>query len=71
MQQGVRRPAGGIDGAGGGITLYPQERLYQELAFLAYNLHWPYEHLLQMEHQERLRWVEEVSAINRRLNEQR
>lgn len=49
--------------------MYPLERLYQELAYLAYHLHWPYDQLLQMEHAERLRWVEEVSSINKRLNE--
>jgi hypothetical protein len=49
--------------------VYPHERLYEELAYLAYHLHWPYDQLLQMEHPERLRWVEEVSSINKRLNE--
>jgi hypothetical protein len=66
---GVRRGAGGTDGASGGIALYPQERLYEELAYLAYHLHWPYDQLLNLEHPDRLKWVEEVSKINQRLNE--
>jgi hypothetical protein len=43
--------------------------LYEELAFLAYYLHWPYQQMLEMEHADRLRWVKEVSDINKRLNE--
>ena len=39
------------------------------MAYLAYHLHWQYGELLTMEHPERLRWVNEVSNINRRLNE--
>ena len=36
---------------------------------MAYHLHWPYDQLLNMEHMDRLSWVEEVSKINQRLNE--
>ena len=39
------------------------------MAYLAYHLHWPYDHLFQLEHGERLHWVDEVSKINLRLNE--
>ena len=69
MSGGVRRGTGGIDGASGGIAVYSQERLYEELAYLAYYLHWPHNQLLDMEHMERRRWVGEVSDINQRLNE--
>ena len=48
--------------------MYPQERLYEELAYLAYHLHWPYDQLLNLEHPDRFRWVLEVSKINRRLS---
>ena len=48
--------------------VYSLERLYEELAYLAYHLHWPQDQLLTMEHPDRLRWVEEVSRINQRLN---
>ena len=40
------------------------------MAYLAYHLHWPMDELLFLEHPERLRWVEEVSRINTRLNEE-
>jgi hypothetical protein len=56
--------------AGGGIVGYPLDRLYGEVAFLAYHFHWPYEEIMQMEHRERRRWCEEISKINKQLNEQ-
>jgi hypothetical protein len=48
---------------------YPLNRLHEEVAFLAYHLHWSYDALLDMDHAERRRWCEEVSRINRRLSE--
>ncbi len=39
------------------------------MAYVAYHLHWQHDQLLTMEHTERLRWVDEVSKINQRLNE--
>ena len=53
----------------GGVTGYPSDRLYEEVAFLGYYLHWPYEQIMSMEHCERQRWVSETSRINQRLNE--
>ncbi len=49
--------------------MYPLERLYQELAYIAYHFHWPYEELVCMDHLERRRWVEQIAQINQRLNE--
>ena len=51
-----------------GVSLYPQERLYQEMAFLAYYLHWSNEDLMELDHWERRRWCREVSAINKNLS---
>lgn len=51
-----------------GVSLYPQERLYQEMAFLAYYLHWSNEDLMELDHWERRRWCREVSAINKKLS---
>lgn len=39
------------------------------MAYIAYHFHWPLSELLDLEHRERIRWVEEISAINKRLNE--
>jgi len=51
------------------VTGYPSERLYEEVAYLAYHFHWPYDQIMRLDHRERQRWVNEVAKINRRLNE--
>lgn len=51
-----------------GISTYPMDRLYQEMAFLAYYLHWSTEELLALDHRERRRWCSEVSAIHQKLS---
>jgi hypothetical protein len=51
------------------VTGYPSERLYEEVAYVAYHLHWPYNQVMSMEHRERLQWVDEVRKINQRLHE--
>ncbi|HMG36486.1 MAG TPA: DUF6760 family protein [Blastocatellia bacterium] len=56
------------DGWCGGVLGYPLKALYEEVAFLAYHFHWPPESVLNMEHPDRRRWVQEISAINRRMN---
>jgi hypothetical protein len=43
--------------------------LAEEVAFLAYYLHWSYEQIVSLDHRERQRWVGEVSRINQRINE--
>jgi hypothetical protein len=53
----------------GGIAGYPLDRLYEEVAYLAYHFHWPPDSLLDLDHAERRRWVDEVASINRRLND--
>ena len=54
----------------GGIVGYPLERLQEEVAYIAYHLHWSLDEILALEHADRRRWAEEVAAINRRLNEE-
>lgn len=48
---------------------YPLDRLFEEVAYIAYHLHWPYDEVMRMEHRERRRWVNEVAIINQRYNE--
>ncbi|MFF0434371.1 DUF6760 family protein [Streptomyces sp. NPDC004327] len=43
---------------------YAADRLYEEVAYLAYHFHWPLDQLLDMEHQERLRFVAQVARLN-------
>jgi hypothetical protein len=62
VQAGARRV--------GGVVGYPLTALYEEVAFVAYHFHWAPETLLNLEHMERRRWVDEISAINQRMNEE-
>jgi hypothetical protein len=48
---------------------YAPERLYAEVAYLAYYLHWSRDDLLDLEHAERQRFVAEVAALNIRIQQ--
>jgi hypothetical protein len=65
----VRGRSGG-SGCAGGVVGYPLEQLHEEVAFIAYHFHWPLGDILDLEHADRQRWVEEISGINRRLQEE-
>lgn len=43
---------------------YPAEAIWQEIAYLAYHLHWPLDDLLDLEHADRVRMVRAVAAFN-------
>ncbi|HEX3678150.1 MAG TPA: DUF6760 family protein [Galbitalea sp.] len=45
---------------------YPAEALWQEIAYLAYHLHWPLDQLLDLEHLDRVRMVRAVVSMNDR-----
>ncbi len=47
---------------------YPLDRIYEEVAFIAFHFHWSPDDIMNMEHRERLKWCEEVSKINKKLN---
>ncbi len=51
------------------MTGYPSDRLFEEVAYLAYHFHWPYDQIMRLEHRERQQWVDEVARINRRLSD--
>jgi uncharacterized protein DUF6760 len=51
------------------MTRYPSQRLREEVAYLAFHLHWSYHEVMRLDHAERQRWVAEVAHINQRLNE--
>jgi hypothetical protein len=52
----------------GGIKGYPLEQLFEEVAYIAYYLHWPLDAILEMEHDDRREWVEKIAEINKKLN---
>lgn len=39
-----------------------------EVAFIAYHFHWSHDAIMDLEHVYRRQWVEEISAINQRMN---
>lgn len=47
---------------------YPLQQLQEEVAFIAYYLHWDHETVMQMEHDYRRDWITRISAINQRVN---
>jgi hypothetical protein len=51
-------------------VLYDTDRLFEEIAYIAYHFHWPLEEILDLEHPIRRRFVEEIAEINRRRSEE-
>ena len=49
---------------------YAAERIHQEVAYVAYHFHWGLDDILDLEHPQRLRYVQEIAAINRRMSEE-
>ncbi len=47
---------------------YATDRLYEEIAYVAYHFHWAFDDIVDMEHPLRRRFVEEISRINRRIS---
>jgi hypothetical protein len=50
---------------------YAPDRLYQEVAYVAYHFHWSLDDILDLEHPERARYVGEIARINTRISEGR
>jgi hypothetical protein len=48
---------------------YATDRIYEEIAYVAFHFHWSPDDILDLEHGVRRRYVSEISAINRRLSE--
>ena len=48
---------------------YSPDRLYEEVAFVAYHFGWPPDDIMDMPHAERARWCAEISRINERMND--
>jgi hypothetical protein len=46
------------------VLRYPTDALWQEIAYLAYHLHWDLDRLLELEHADRVRLVRAVAALN-------
>lgn len=46
---------------------YPVEMVRSEIAFVAYHFHWSLGELLDLPHRERVAWVGQVSAMNKKV----
>lgn len=42
------------------------ERLYEEMTYVAYHLHWSLDEILDLEHGVRRRFVQGIAALNER-----
>ena len=49
---------------------YPAEKIYEEMAFIGYYMHWQHDEIAAFSHKERQRWCKEISRINSRLNDE-
>jgi hypothetical protein len=43
------------------MTGYPLDRVHREAAFLGRHVHWTLSEVLDLDHAQRLRWVQEIS----------
>jgi hypothetical protein len=50
---------------------YAADRLHEEVAYVAYHLHWSFDDILDLEHPDRLRYVSEIARINTRISQGR
>jgi hypothetical protein len=50
---------------------YAADRLHQEVAYVAYHFHWALDDILDLEHQDRLRYVSEIAQINTKISQGR
>ena len=45
------------------------DRIHEEVAYIAYHFHWALDDILDLEHAQRRRYVQEIAKINTRLSE--
>ncbi len=50
------------------ICIYGTDKIYKELAFIGYYFHWGWNEMMELNHLERIRWCNEISKINKDLN---
>jgi hypothetical protein len=48
------------------MKLYPEDALWEEVAYLAYHLHWTLDSLLDLEHHDRARLIRAAAELNER-----
>jgi hypothetical protein len=53
-------------GPPGGIVTYAPDQLLDEVAYIAYHFHWALDPLLDLEHPDRRRFVDQINRMNAR-----
>ncbi|MFJ3977817.1 DUF6760 family protein [Streptomyces sp. NPDC090021] len=52
------------------MLTYASERLWEEVAYVAYYLHWSLDQILDLEHPVRTRIIEEIGKTNRQISQE-
>lgn len=50
------------------IEVQAADRLWEEIVYIAYHLHWSLDSILELDHQTRARVINEIAGINIRLD---
>lgn len=50
---------------------YAPDRIHEEVAYVAYHFHWGLDEILDLEHLQRRRYVQEIANLNTRISEER
>jgi hypothetical protein len=50
---------------------YAPDRIYEEVAYVAFHFHWSLDEILDLEHAQRRRYVTEIGSLNQRISEGR
>ena len=48
---------------------YAPDRLFEEVAYVAYYLHWSFNEILDLEHPVRVRLIDEIGRIHEQIDE--
>ncbi|WP_344233231.1 DUF6760 family protein [Kribbella hippodromi] len=51
------------------MTTYPPNRLWEEVVYVAYYLHWSHHEILDLEHGTRTQVIKAIGQINRQLSD--
>jgi len=63
----LQYPVRGGARTSGGVLSYPSDKLYEEVAFIAFHFHWSQDDILNLEHTTGQRWVAEINKINQQV----
>jgi hypothetical protein len=50
------------------VTDQAADRLWEEIVYIAYYLHWSFDSILDLDHASRVRVIDEIGKINARLS---